>query len=331
MKVPPARGGLSTWLTDVLRDDRTTPVPEFTGSTADVWSDDDFQLALWCCYELHYRGFDDVPDALEWDPRVLAFRAGLERAWLACLQDLHREHAFDLTLPVPTLLRQVVKTLDGPPLARYLQREATVEQFREFVMHRSVYQLKEADPHTFGIPRLDPETKAALVEIQADEYGGGQLKRMHATLFGHTMRWLGLSDEYGRYVPEAPGPTLAVSNVMSFFALHRRWIGALVGHLAALEMTSTEPNRRYAAGIRRLGGDDTAAWYFDEHVEADAVHEQIAAHDLCGSFVAHNPDALVDVVFGAASCLRIDALAAEHLMAGWDREKAPCAGSVPAA
>lgn len=41
-------------------------------------------------------------------------------------------------------------------------------------MHRSAYQLKEADPHSFALPRVPAgRAKAAFVEIQADEYGGG--------------------------------------------------------------------------------------------------------------------------------------------------------------
>ena len=36
---------------------------------------------------------------------------------------------------------------DGSSLSRFLQSRATVDQFREFVIHRSAYQLKEADPH----------------------------------------------------------------------------------------------------------------------------------------------------------------------------------------
>lgn len=102
-----------------------------------------------------------------------------------------------------------------------------------------------------------------LVEIQADEYGGGRPERMHAELFRTTMRWLGLDDSYGHHLPEVPAVTLALSNVMSLFALHRRWVGALLGHLAALEMTSTLPNRRYAAGAARLGATPDQSRYFN--------------------------------------------------------------------
>src|ERR1700723_1682699 len=98
---------------------------------------------------------------------------------------------------------------------------------------------------------------------------------------------------------------------MSFFALHRRWTGALLGHLAALEMTSTGPNRLYAAGARRLGASARERWYFDEHVEA------IAAHDLCGGYAADHPGAAQDVLFGAACCLALDDVVAEHLLSCW--------------
>ena len=50
-------------------------------------------------------------------------------------------------------------------------------------MHRSAYQLKEADPHSWALPRLSGPPKAALVEVQADEYGGGRPERIHAELF----------------------------------------------------------------------------------------------------------------------------------------------------
>jgi hypothetical protein len=115
-----------------------------------------------------------------------------------------------------------------------------------------------------------------------------------------------------------PAITLATNNLMSLFGLHRRHRGALLGHLAAFEMTSAVPNRRYGSGLRRLAGDGADTRYYDEHVEADSVHEQIAAHDMCGTFAMENPDEAVEVVFGAACCLALDRLFAEHLLDSWE-------------
>ena len=189
----------------------------------------------------------------------------------------------------------------------------------EHVVHRSAYQLKEADPHTWAIPRLSPKPKAALLEVQADEYGGGSSERMHSVLFAKTMAGLGLDPAYGRYLDLWPAPTLATVNLMTGFGLHRRRRGALVGHIAAFEMTSSIPNRRYGNGLRRLGCGRDVTHFYDEHVEADAVHENIAAWDLAGGLAAAEPEVAADILFGARALLQIEARWASHLMGAWGR------------
>jgi hypothetical protein len=131
------------------------------------------------------------------------------------------------------------------------------------------------------------------------------------------MRSLGLDDAYGAYVDLVPAVVLTSMNAMSLFGLNRRLRGSLVGHLAAFEMTSTVPNRFYGNAFRRLGFGEDTTWYFDEHVEADAVHEQIAARDLAGGFVEAEPDLLDDVLFGAAVCLTIDGLPGAEMLERW--------------
>jgi hypothetical protein len=107
-------------------------------------------------------------------------------------------------------------------------------------------------------------------------------------------------------------------NTMSLFGLHRRLRGACLGHLTAVEMTSSEPSRRYSSGLRRLGFGEGTTVFYDEHVEADAVHEQIAAVDMCGSLVAEEPSLAADVLFGAQCSLALDGLTAVHLLGAWD-------------
>ncbi|WP_412741526.1 iron-containing redox enzyme family protein [Krasilnikovia sp. MM14-A1004] len=284
--------------------------------------DEDLQLTLHLCYELHYRGLDGVDEGWEWHPSLLALRHAAERRFEAALRRLVPLPAAVPPRDVPRALTALVDADDGPELSRYLAGHATVEQFREFVTHRSIYHLREADPHTWAIPRLAGRPKAALVEIQIDEYGGGRAERMHAELFRTTMRELGLDTAYGAHVDAVPAVTLATNNLMSLFGLHRRLLGAILGHLAVLEMTSSLPNRRYGNGLRRLGGNPDATRFYDEHVEADAVHEQIAAHDLCGAYCADQPaqrraEQTSLVLFGAACALALDGRFAAHLLRRW--------------
>ncbi|MDX6603415.1 MAG: hypothetical protein QOF13_2617, partial [Solirubrobacterales bacterium] len=52
----------------------------------DLLADDDLQLALYLCFELHYRSFPSVDDEWEWSPGLLAIRAVLERAFFTALK-----------------------------------------------------------------------------------------------------------------------------------------------------------------------------------------------------------------------------------------------------
>src|SRR5690606_35321776 len=144
---------------------------------------------------------------------------------------------------VASALLDLIAADTGPSVARHVARRASLEQAREYLVLRSISTLREADTHSWAIPRLTGAPKAALVEIQSDEYGGGNLPHMHSTLFATTMRGAGLDDTYPAYLDHVPDVALASHNTMSLFGLHVRLLGAVVGHLAAFEMTSSIPNR----------------------------------------------------------------------------------------
>src|SRR6185437_14129003 len=156
------------------------------------------------------------------------FRQTAERCFERAVDELVAGSAIEETIDVGGALQRLVARDDGPPLSRFVETQATREQVFEHVVHRSAYQLKEADPHSWAIPRLSGPAKAALVEIQADEYGGGDPARVHAQLFADAMDALGLDPAYGAYVDVLPGVTLATVNLMSLFGLHRRLRAAIV-------------------------------------------------------------------------------------------------------
>ena len=314
MRLPEPRGPISSYIVEEL----SRPPHEF-GVGVDIQDDPmtghDFHLALYVCYENHYRGFDGVDPAWEWEPSLISFRRNLEHQFESAIRSQVplRTEIDD----VPSRLIEISKEDGGPSLARFLESSATLEQAKEFLIHRSIYHLKEADPHSWALPRLGGRPKAALVEIQMDEYGSGIEDRMHATLFRDSLEALGLETTYGAYLDRVPGVTLATMNLMSFFGLNRRLRWACMGHLALFEMTSSEPNRRYGKGFRRLGCSTQATRFFDEHVEADSIHEMIAAHDLAGSLANESEEMASDILFGADALALIDKQFAEHVIGNW--------------
>jgi hypothetical protein len=259
---------------------------------------DDLQLALYCCYELHYRGFAGVPDDREWSPGLLALRREMERVFERALRaDVPAADGTraEVAAELDALL---VEPLDGDGPSWHLRRAGTLPQLREYVALRSLYHLKEADPQAWVIPRLSGPAKAALVSVEHDEYGAGDPDRMHSHLFAAMMAALGLSTTYGHYLDAAPATTLAEVNFMSLCGLHRRLRGALVGQFAAVELTSSPGSERLVRAMRRLACPEAAVAFYDEHVEADAVHEQIVRHGVIAPLLAAEPALAGDVVFG---------------------------------
>ena len=57
--------------------------------------------------------------------------------------------------------------------AQYLRRAGTWQQMREYFVHRSLYNLKEGDPHAWAIPRLTGQTKAWFAAAEFDEIRAG--------------------------------------------------------------------------------------------------------------------------------------------------------------
>ncbi|MEQ1785513.1 MAG: iron-containing redox enzyme family protein [Acidimicrobiales bacterium] len=317
-RLPGARGPITEQLLGDLgrRPHEMGPLP--LGADPDPLHDDDAALALYLCYEQHYLGLPGVDERWEWNPSLLRERHRLEQAF--------EDQLIDLVGPPPVALRRAdVKgeltrlstDSSGPSLSGYMERSGTVDQLREFAVHRSAYQLKEADPHTWAIPRLTGRAKAALVEIQRGEYGDGVVEDVHANLFAAVLQELRLDASYGAYVDRLPAVTLATCNLVSMFGLHRRWRGALIGHLALFEMCSVGPMGRYANAVRRLGHGDPAARFYEAHVLADERHQVVALDEMVDGLVRQEPFIGGDVVFGARALAAVERLFAASLLDAW--------------
>ena len=115
-----------------------------------------------------------MDDGWEWHPDLVRLTADLEGRYEAALRaDVGLLPAVTPG-PIATGLRQLLDAADGPSLSSFLESHGTLDQLREFAIHRSAYQRKEADPHTWALPRLSGRAKAAIIEIQSDEYGNGR-------------------------------------------------------------------------------------------------------------------------------------------------------------
>ncbi|WP_030809231.1 iron-containing redox enzyme family protein [Streptomyces sp. NRRL F-2799] len=314
--LPQPRGDLSAAVVAALTSGDTA-LDSTLPATVDPYGDD-LQLALYVLYELHYRGFAGVPDELEWDPGLLALRRALERSFHAALrrdvpQGTSAEEALDALLVEPV-------GHDDSSVSHHLQRDGELWQLTEYAALRSLYHLKEADPHAWVIPRLNGRAKAGMVAVEFDEFGAGRPEEIHARLYADLMGDLGLDTTYGHYLDQAPAVALATVNLMSLFGLHRALRGALVGHFATVEVTSSPGSRRMAAALRRTGAGAAAQRFYDEHVEADAVHEQVVRRDVVGGLLADEPHLEADIAFGVHATGLLEDRFGAHVLKAWRQQ-----------
>ncbi len=313
---PVARGPLSEAVLTTLRgraDDGLAPrLAGLPVQDADPYGDD-LQLALYCCYELHYQGFPGVDEDWEWSPELLRLRGALERRFEQALRD-ELPACTDVAAALEPLLAEPV---DGGGVSHFLRDEGDWRHLREHIALRSVYHLKEADPHAFVIPRLTGQAKASLVAVEFDEYGGGRGDRVHARLFADLMRAIGLDAAYNGFLDAAPASMLATVNLMSLCGLRRRLRGAMVGHFAAAEIGTPPSARRIVAALERLGADPAATLFFTEHIEADAVHEQVMRREVIGDLLAREQALAADVVFGIEATSLLDERYGAEVLAAW--------------
>ncbi|MEW1864688.1 iron-containing redox enzyme family protein [Streptomyces sp. NPDC088194] len=312
--VPSSRGPLSSAVVVALTaNHRPGPHHLRHAATTDAPYGDDLQLALYLLYELHYRGFAGVDESMEWAPVLAPLREALEDRFLRALRDDVPGRA-----PEDAFADLLVEPADrSGSVAYHLEHEGALGQVREYAALRSLYHLKEADPHAWVIPRLRGRAKAAMVAIEYDEFGAGRAEEVHARLFADLMDDLDLDTAYGRYVDHAPAEMLAVVNLMTLFGMHRRSRGALVGHFGCVEVTSSPGSRRLAAAMRRTGAGPAAVRFYTEHVEADAVHEQVVRHEVVGGLLADEPHLAGDVAFGVDTTVLLEVRLAAHLLGAW--------------
>jgi hypothetical protein len=316
--LPVARGPLSMAVLEMLN--KCAPRTQLTRIDASVCEADpygiDLHLALYTCYELHYRGFAGVDPQWEWNPALLHLRAELEDIFLAAVSNDVGEIGPDANA-MAEMGALSVEPAEGNGPSFYLRDHGTWEQMREYLVHRSLYHLKEADPHAWVIPRLTGQAKASFVAIAFDEYGGGRGEHVHQQLYADLMDAVGLDSRYLGYLDDVSAKSLASVNLMSMFGLHRALRGALIGHFAATEITSPPGSRRLAQALERLSAPAQCVGFYLEHVEADAVHEQVVRTGVVGDLIAREPQLDRDIVFGIRAHNVVEERLARHLMDCW--------------
>jgi hypothetical protein len=89
-----------------------------------------------------------------------------------------------------------------------------------------------------------------------------------------------------------------------------------------VEITSSPGSARLARAVERLAGDRPGvSRFYTEHIEADAVHEQVVRHGVIADLLAREPYLAADIVFGIQADALLEDRLAGHLMAAWEQDR----------
>jgi len=313
--LPWPRGPLSATVVSALQRQPGTlgATPPLTG--LDALSDDDFQLALYLCYEMNYRGLAKAE--WEWDPGLLNFRTELEQIFVERLRDEIGHAGVRFPQEVEAAFEELVSDSSSTALAMYLSDSGTIDQFREFCVHRSAHQQRTLDTETYVPLRRVDENEAAKVMIQFDEWGVVASGRVRANFLAAAMTALGLDPSYGSYVEILPGVTLATANLATMFALHPHWRAALVGQLAVAELTSTESMERYRHALFRFGLDSVGRRFVQTDVLVDSRRPLLARSQVVTGLLGAGPRFGDDLLFGVAAVMMLEQRFGDHLLDSW--------------
>src|SRR3954467_2134808 len=115
--LPDPRGPVSEVVIEQLRG-RSRSCRQPPAAHDDPLDGDDSNLALYLCYELHYRGFAGVAEELEWDPSLLTLRAELGPRLEGRVLDV-----VPMATPVGHIEDDIVwpiENAEGPSLSTYM-------------------------------------------------------------------------------------------------------------------------------------------------------------------------------------------------------------------
>lgn len=161
-----------------------------------------------------------------------------------------------------------------PPSVGFLADQANRAQFACMVEHFALDGLTEAQSFMPILPRLPYAAQMPLMRIFIDEFGCGNLQRMHSQLYCHLLEELGASTAVEAYLARGLDPVFEFVNVFHWMTKRSTRVEYFLGALAWFESVVPSYFAPWVTACDRLGILNHA--YFSEHIHIDPYHAQSA-------------------------------------------------------
>lgn len=206
---------------------------------------------------------------------------GFERQWIAGYLDAFPPH--DRPGDLPALRQQLARLIEDeqremPESARYVAEDMSLDEFRILVQEFAVDGLTEAQSFYYVLPRLTLEAQMPMLRIMIDEFGSGNLKRAHTSLYVSLLRELQMPTELAYYFDRIEPACFEFVNQFFWLSLRADDPSYFAGAITYLETSIPVFFECYVQACKRLGIQAHA--YYSEHQHIDGFHAIEGQHLL---------------------------------------------------
>jgi Iron-containing redox enzyme len=197
----------------------------------------------------------------------------VERAWIAARTAECRGGELPRTLAElrDRLAAMIADEAAAPSAAaRFVAEEMSREQFRVLVQEFAIDGLTEAQAFYYVLPRLTLEAQMPMLRIMIDEFGSGNLKRAHTSLYVTLLRELEMPVELSYYCERICSECFEFVNLFFWLSLRADDPSYFAGAITYLETAIPAFFQCYVDACDRLG--IAAHAYYSEHQHIDAFH-----------------------------------------------------------
>jgi len=200
---------------------------------------------------------------------VLAF----EQDWIdsAIAQSLTEQVPHDLA-GLRNMLAELVELdrSEVPPSAQYVSEDMTRDEFRILVQEFALDGLTEAQVFYHLMPRLSLQAQMPMLRMMIDEFGSGNLKRSHTTLYLDILRELDMPLDLPFYIEANSSAGYTFPNMFCWLAMRADDPSYFAGVITYFETVVPFFFECYTDICERLG--IKAHGYYSEHVHIDVFH-----------------------------------------------------------
>jgi hypothetical protein len=180
------------------------------------------------------------------------------------------------------------------PLFAWLEREATMSQFRWFLTQEMAGEAGFDDLVAMTQLKMPTQAKLELARNYWDEMGRGMEVGMHGPMLARLAVTLEL-DIGIAIVPEAH----ALGNLLAGLAFNRRYAYHSLGALGVVELTAPGRSRLVNLGLKRLRVPANDRQYYALHATLDIKHSAAWNAEVIAPLVHDLPECAVAIAEGA--------------------------------